>query len=68
MKYANLIHATGAIIVITYAIMKIAHIGHEYINVNILLTLGFLVAYIAQSMKVRLLEKKFNDNKTTTLS
>ncbi len=63
MKYLNLIHSVGALIVIAYAIMKIAHIGLDYNNINIVLTLGFLIAYIAQSMKVRLLEKELK-NKT----
>ena len=63
MKYLNIIHAIGAIIIIIYALLKITHIGHDYINVNILLTLGFLIGYIVQSMKVRLLEKQIKYTK-----
>jgi len=61
MKYANVIHSLGAIVVIIYAIMKIFHLGQGQINVNLLLALGFLLGYIGQSWKIRLLEKEIKE-------
>lgn len=58
MKYANLIHAIGVIVVVLYSVMKIFDLGGGYINVDVLLTLGFLLGYVGQSMKVKLLRKE----------
>jgi hypothetical protein len=66
MNYANVIHSLGAIVVIIYAIMKIFHLEHEQINVNLLLTLGFVLGYFGQSWKIRLLEKEIKDSKIQT--
>lgn len=68
MKYAKLIHATGAVVVIIFAIMKVLHIGQDYIDINALLTLAFLLAYIGQSWKVKLLETQVKKNQSNTIS
>ena len=66
MKYANSIHSFGAIVVILSAAMKIFHFGEDQINTGYLLILGFVLGYLAQSWKIRLLEKELKDNKTGT--
>ena len=58
MKYANLLHNVGAIVVILYGVLKIFRV--EEANTGFLLLLGFLMAYFAQSWKIHLLERKIN--------
>ncbi|GCC53720.1 hypothetical protein SanaruYs_39680 [Chryseotalea sanaruensis] len=56
MKIDRIIHATGVIVILIYAIMTIFNFGQDYIDINLLLTLGFLLGYIGQSMKIKSLE------------
>ncbi len=60
MKYANLLHASGAVVVIIATTMKIFHL--DLVNSNLLLTLGFLLGYIGQSYKIKLLEARIKEN------
>jgi hypothetical protein len=63
MKYARMLHASGAILVIVFAMMKILHLGEGYINVNSLLIFGLLVGYASQLWKVRILEAEIKGGK-----
>jgi hypothetical protein len=66
MKYANAMNSLGAIVVVISAILKIFHLAEDQINLNLLLISGFLLGYIGQSWKLRLLEKEIKDYKAAT--
>jgi len=63
MKYARILHASGAIIVIISAMMKILHWGEGYVNLNALFIFGLLVGYASQSWKIRILETEIKGAK-----
>jgi hypothetical protein len=57
MKYANGLHAGGAVVVILYSLIKIFHFD-IMVNPTLILISGLLLAYAGQSLKVRILQKE----------
>ena len=66
MKYANVMNSLGAIVVIISAALKIFHLGEVQMDLNLLLLSGFLLGYLGQTWKIKLLEKEIDDMKAGT--
>ena len=61
MKVDNLLNATGALVIIIYAVMRILHLGFGEINLSGLITFGLVLSFVGQSWKIKILEKQVRD-------
>lgn len=65
MKYANVLHNIGLILVILYGLSRILHWWDDY--GHLLLIAGVMVAYSSQAWKVGMLEKRLRETKNTNV-